>query len=179
MLFFTLTLDTEKKTKFELLYERYGSCMLYVAMDILKDQMEAEDAVHSSFIKILEHLDKITDVYSEKTKSFVLIITEHTAIDMIRKKHSERTISYETWRTEDRQVSRQNEANGFSQENRVVSAIKGMPPLYRDVFLLKYGNGYENREIAGMLGISEASVRKRISRGKKKLEEVLNGEGML
>ena len=59
-----------------------------------------------------------------------------------------------------------------------MTAIKHMPELYRDVFLLKYSSGYENREIADILEISEASVRKRISRGKKKLEVLLNGENM-
>ncbi len=179
MLFFTLTLDTEEKTKFELLYERYHRRMLYLAATMLGDQMAAEDAVHSSFVKILEHLDGIADVDSGRTRRYVLTITERTALDMLRKKHREPMISYEEWAEWEQFLRSQEGFYELPEENQVVLAMKHMPLLYRDVFLLKYSSGYENREIASLLGISEASVRKRLSRGRQKLEEVLNGEGML
>ena len=39
--------------------------------------------------------------------------------------------------------------------------------------MLKYVNGLANKDIAGLLNISEETVRQRISRGKKMLEEKL------
>ena len=110
-------------------------------------------------------------------KRFLLTIIKHTAIDMIRKKNRETNISLEE--LEEWQLpADEGGMAAQSEENRIVTAIKHMPELYRDVFLLKYSSGYENREIADILEISEASVRKRISRGKKKLEVLLNGENM-
>lgn len=45
--------------------------------------------------------------------------------------------------------------------------------LHRDIFLLKYSSCLENSEIAGLCGIQEGTVRQRISRGKKMIEEAL------
>ena len=59
--------------------------MFYVANDILKDNYLAEDAVHKAFLKLINHLDKIWETESQKTKSFIVIITKNIAIDMYRK----------------------------------------------------------------------------------------------
>ncbi|MDE7232630.1 MAG: hypothetical protein K2N37_06115, partial [Lachnospiraceae bacterium] len=42
-----------------------------------------------------------------------------------------------------------------------------------------YIEGYQGREIAKMLTLSEATVRKRLERGRKKLGEMLEQEGAL
>ena len=65
------------------------------------------------------------------------------------------------------------------EENRVIEIIKNMPEQYRGIFLLKYSQEFENREIAKLLGISEALVRKRISRGKALLEKNLKEWGII
>lgn len=59
-------------------------------------------------------------------------------------------------------------------DNRVLDIIKNLPVKYRDVFLLKYSNKMENREIAEILRISEGNVRQRISRGKEMIQEAIN-----
>lgn len=55
--------------------------MFYVANQILKDNFLAEDAVHDSFVKFMENLDKIQDVNCHKTKRFVVIIVRNHAIN--------------------------------------------------------------------------------------------------
>lgn len=180
ILFYTVPLETEaEKTKFELIYEKYHKLMLYVAMEMLNNQMAAEDAVHSAFLKLLHHLDQVEEISGNKTKRFVLTITERTVIDMMRRNKRERKISLDE--VEDWQMPGEFQESYYElpEENRVITAIKNMPKLYQDIFLLKYSSGYENCEISKILDISEDSVRKRISRGKIKLEKILNGEGVL
>ena len=59
MSFHLSIIDTEEdKTKFEVIYEKYHKLMFYVANQILKDNYLAEDAVHDSFVKFIENLDK-------------------------------------------------------------------------------------------------------------------------
>ena len=60
-------------------------------------------------------------------------------------------------------------------ENKIIFVIKSMKDSYRDIFMLKYVHGLENEEIAKVFGIKEETVRQRISRGKKMLEEKLEG----
>ena len=60
-------------------------------------------------------------------------------------------------------------------DNSVLEVLKNLPVMYRDVFLLKYSSRLENKEIARMLRISEANVRKRIERGKAVVQDMLDG----
>ena len=51
----------------------------------------------------------------------------------------------------------------------LIDSIKQLNPIYRDVLLLKYDSCLSNEEIAHLLQISQAVVRKRLERGKKLL----------
>ncbi len=53
-----------------------------------------------------------------------------------------------------------------------------LPDGYRSVLLLKYDNGYSTAEIASMLGLTEENVKKRLQRARKKLQEILEREGV-
>jgi RNA polymerase sigma factor (sigma-70 family) len=47
---------------------------------------------------------------------------------------------------------------------------------YKDVLTLKYVQEFSSEEIAKILDISEATVRKRLERAKRRLEEILGME---
>lgn len=169
--------NEDDKFKFNLLYNTYKQTMFYKAMEILKDEFLAEDAVHHSFIKIIKNLNKIDKVNCQKTKGFIVIITEHTSIDIYRKSAKEKIeIPYD-------EVEYFIEGLGPSveeiyeenNENLIIDAITSLPTNYSTVLKLKYSHGYSNKEISQILSISEENVRQRIFRGKKKLEKVLEG----
>lgn len=180
--FYIASFDEEKdKTKFEQIYEKYHRLMLWRASRLLKDQRDAEDVVHNAFLKIIRVLDRIDLNNEYKTKSFVIVILEHAALDLIRRKKREYGISLDE--LEEWKIPADPEAEArfeqCTEENRVAEVIKNMPGQYREIFLLKYSQEFENREIARLLGISEALVRKRISRGKAFLEKILKERGIL
>lgn len=56
---------------------------------------------------------------------------------------------------------------------RVRSAIQQLPDGFRMVFSLYLLEGYDHREIAGILGISESTSKSQYNRAKKKLKEIL------
>lgn len=66
----------------------------------------------------------------------------------------------------------------ISKENLtgILYCIDSLRPACRDVMLLKFYHGYENREIAKMLDITEDAVRKRIERGRRELKILLEKE---
>ena len=53
--------DTEKMAA---IYERHKSIMYAVAMKILKNPHDAEDAVHNAILPIMRNIDAIKDVDS-------------------------------------------------------------------------------------------------------------------
>lgn len=85
----------EDKSKFEQLYIMYKGLMFHVAMKILKNEFDAEDAVHQAFLSLIENLKKISDVKCPKTRAYIVIITERKAIDIIRSRS--KLVDMEFW----------------------------------------------------------------------------------
>ena len=63
----------------------------------------------------------------------------------------------------------------FANLSNIIKLL--LPFKYREVLLLHYVEGYQGREIAGMLGLSESAVRKRLERGREKLRGLLQETG--
>lgn len=160
----------EEKTKFERLYLHYRALMYHVAYQILHNESDAEDVVHSAFVKIAEHMKKISDPVCPKTQSYVVTIVERKAIDLYRKKKRHGSVPLD----EAALAAAPPEADGG-----LAACILALPPRYRQVILLKYYQGFSCGEIASMLGISLAAARKLDQRAKEKLRQLAEKEGIL
>lgn len=172
---YLMMIDTEEdKRKFVVLYEKYRCFMMTVAIGILNDSYLAEDAVHEAFIKVAKNIEKIGKIEDMATKRYLISIVKTTAIDIYRKRNRQQKkeifLQPEEIETDTIFVKEDIEENG------IVKAIYNLPDKYRDIFLLKYSSGFEYSEIADILNITESTVRQRISRGKKILEEILQKE---
>lgn len=174
MLIYLSMIETEEnKSKFEQIYNKYKQIMFFVANRVLRDEYLSEDAVHQAFIRVIDNLDKIDKIDCHKTKGFIVIIVENIAIDFYRKRKRENNISFDEVEFYIRDIKTESDFI----INDVEEAILKLPINYSVVLRLKYSQGYSNKEISKILKISEGNVRRRISRGKKKLAEILAKEG--
>lgn len=162
-----------EKNSFERMYVNYSREMYYSALCILNNGHDAEDAVHTAFIRVTELLDKINDDDNEKVKAFLIVIAKNIAIDIYRKEHRIKKVSYDELEF----CIHNNNDKLF--ENDIILCIMKLPANYSTVLSLKYLYGYNNAEIGKMLDISEENVRQRIFRGKKKLKQLLIEEGII
>ena len=173
MFLFLLAIDTpEDKSKFEKLYGKYKEIMYYAALGVLKDKYQAEDALSQALFKIIDHLDKIGDIASQKTKGFVITVTEHTAIDCYRKLKRENMAEINEWEAYSQDTQE------FETGNEVEDCINSLPINYAVVLRLRYSAGYSDEEIAEILGITKENVRTRAKRGKQKLGQMLQERGI-
>lgn len=163
--------DPSDKVKFEQLYLHYREFMFQVALNILQNKQDAEDAVHNAFLSIAKNIGKIEETISRRTQGYVFVIVERKAIDLYRerkRKECDELIEDEI---------------GISypppDEHDLVWCITQLPPRYRQAIFLKYSHGYSVKEIADILGISHAAASKLDQRAKKKLEEICREEGIL
>ncbi len=165
----------EDKNKFEEIYNTYRQTMFYLANRIVRDQYLAEDIVHQAFLKIMDNLDKINEINCHKTNGFIVVIVENLSIDFYRKRKRENNLSFD-----EVEIYIEDEKNhDSSMMNGVEEAISKLPLNYLTVLKLKFSHGYSNSEIVEILEISETNVRQRISRGRKKLQEILDREESL
>lgn len=169
MLMYLSMIETpDDKVKFERIYNRYRNLMYHVAYKVLSNHYDAEDAVHQAFVAIIRHLEKISDIDCPETRSFIVLITERKAIDLIRTRHSEKVIPL----NEDL-IGIEIPAPG---DHGLADALAKLPAHYREVLLLRFDNGYSAKELAQMLGMTESGVRKLIGRAKNALGRILEEE---
>lgn len=152
--------------KFEQLYLRYRGMMFYVAMGVLHDGPNAEDAVHQAFLSVLENFEKLPEVESPKTQAYVVTVTERKAIDILR---AEKTYV----ETEMDQLSRE---VPLPCESGLEDAIARLPSRYRKVMLLRYQQGYDTKELARMMDMKQESVEKLLWRAKTRLKQIMEEE---
>ncbi len=167
--FLDLIDDANDLKKFNRLYNQYNQLMYRVANRILKDSALAEDVVHDSFLKIVKHFDKFIDLNCPKTRSLIVTIVEHTAIDAYRKRQrlSESNLEMVDFCLADSKVLE----DSFYSDVEV--ALNRLGVIYKTVLKLKYVQGFTVKEIAVMLEVSESTVQKRIERGKRQLANLL------
>ena len=127
----------EDKSKFEQLYIMYKGLMFHVAMKILKNEFDAEDAVHQAFLSLIENLKKISDVKCPKTRAYIVIITERKAIDIIRSRS--KLVDMEFWE------STYGIEIPLPGDHGLADAMARLPAAYRDILLLRYYNGYRTK----------------------------------
>lgn len=169
MMIYMMAIDTpEERSKFEKIYLSYRGLMYHIAYKILNNQADAEDAVHNAFVKIAEHISKIGDPVCSKTKVFVATIVENKAIDIYRFNKRKQGIEY------------LDDISGISIEENAVHGLAEcmakLSPRYRQVILLKYYQGFSNKEIANLLNITEANAIKIDQRAKKRLRQMYEEE---
>lgn len=163
LIYLSMIESEEDKSKFEQIYLCYRDLMFYVALKILQNEHDAEDAVHQAFLAILESLDKIAEVNSSKTRGFVVVIVERRAIDIIRSRQKIKLAQMD-------EISVEYPVPG---DNPLAVAIAKLPPRYREAILLRYFHGYDTKELARMLDMKRASVDKLLWRAKEKLQKII------
>ena len=166
--FLAMIEDEAQHHTFEQLYYRYRGLMQHCAEALLHDAHLAEDAVNIAFMQIAQNMDKIDQVESSRTKRLMVTIVERKAMTLYARQSREyqRTVSME-------EVG--DVATALEEEPQLAleEAILKLPLAYQQVILLKYSQEYSAKEIAAILGYSVSKGEQMLSRGRRKLREML------
>lgn len=172
MLIYLQMLETEEdQSKFEKLYNMYRDMLFCIAWKILKNEMDAEDAVHQAFVTIAENFSKIGELECPETKSYIVIIVRCRCYDIGRSKKRHQYASYED--------ALSDSVVDYDGPIALASCLAKLNSRYRDALLLKFRLGLTNKEIAAVYKITVDSATKLVQRAKKKLEELCKKEGLL
>ena len=172
MFVYLMMIDSqEEQSKFEKVYLTYKGLMYHVAYKILNNEHDAEDVVHSAFVKIVENIQKIDVPVCQKTQNYVVTIVENKAIDLYRANKRKNSSLY------------LDEISGIEVEatrvHGLAACMAKLTPRYRQIILLKYYQGFSCKEIAKQLDITEANAIKLDQRAKNKLLQICREEGVL
>ncbi len=185
MIYLQLIESEDDKFKFEKIYKQYRNLMFYVAFHLLGNKPDAEDAVHAAFLKVAENLQNLSDAICPKTKSYVVIVTENKAIDILRQRNRHEVQSLDelpenfVYQPHSDKLTTHGFTDELSGDSALAKCILALPPRYKEIILLKYYHGYNLHEIAKMLDITLVNAIKIDQRAKKKLKEFCKKEGLL
>ena len=130
MLGFYLSLidSDDDKNKFEQLYLTYRQDMYKIAYSILKNNADAEDAVHQAFLSIANNFEKILEIPRQEIKAYIVIIIRNTAINLYNenKRNAEHTVELN-----ENDVSVDVNFLEQYEYELLINAIKELPQMYR------------------------------------------------
>ena len=158
-----------RQAQFEL-YRLYSKAMYNICLRMLKDEMNAEDILQNSFVDVFTKLH--TFKHQSSIGAWIKRIVINNCINFLKKKRLEIEELDEKFVnvTEDRPNEERDVKLTVESVNK---AIFLLPEGYRVVFTLYMLEGYDHKEIAEILKVSEATSKSQYSRAKKKLKEIL------
>lgn len=162
---------------FELLVRRYSDRVFALALRMLADRGEAEDAAQEAFIKAWKSMDTLSEPAAVRT--WIFRIAHHECLAVLRRRTSRRTDATDELPETGAQgvgsaqqdprtlPERATESGEAVQALRV--ALTALPDNQRAVWLLAEVDALSYAEIASVVGTSEQAVRGRLSRARASL----------
>lgn len=160
----------DNKAQLEI-YKRYYKAMYNIALRILNNTAEAEDAMQESFLKAFQKLD----TYSGEVTfgAWLKKIVVNHSLDLIKSKKAIISIDSVPEIPEEEDGTDYLEYKDLSVDS-IKQALFSLPEGYRVVLSLYLIEGYDHDEIAQILNINSATSRTQYHRAKKKLAITLN-----
>lgn len=153
-------MDTKE---YERLVTLYLDCIYRIALNGCKNNMDAEDVVQNTFMKLLEKEECFED--DEQAKFWLIRVAMNECKSLWRTSWKRKVTSMEDLSAEPAFV--------MQERSELYYAVRELPVKYRQVVHLYYFEDYSVREIAGIMNLSETAVQNRLLRARQKLKEKL------
>jgi RNA polymerase sigma factor (sigma-70 family) len=153
------SLANDRKAQYEL-FMSYKDAMYTIVYRLTGNAQDAEDILQEGFIKVFQNLKSFKG--ESTVGAWMKTIFVRTALEKLRK-----TIHFlDIEEAHGKQHSFDDGLTGELLEKAILDLDNG----YRTVFLLVEVEGYQHKEVASMLGISEGTSKSQLARAKKKLQ---------
>lgn len=154
------------------LYHKYVRAMYHTVIRMVPNRMDAEDIVQESFVKVFQKLHTFKG--DSTLGAWIKRITINNALNHIRKN---KRVIMEDLNTQPDVPAPQVEKNSLPLDpKRIHQAIKQLPEGCRVVFNLRLLEGFQHKEIADFMGITESTSKTQYRRAKQLLQKALKEE---
>lgn len=149
------------------LYELYATDVLRMCYFYLADRQKAEDVVQDVFVRLMTTNPILQP---GKEKAWLLKVAMNRCRDLWRGAWLKRVVlgspTFEL-------IPAPDEFSQIGDRQEMMAAINKLPAMFKEVILLHYYQGYGISDISDMMDLPEGTISSRLSRARKKLEEVL------
>ena len=162
----------DRKAQRELYKTFYGK-MMSVCYRYSNNSEDAKDILQDGFVKVFGNLKKYN--FTGSLEGWIRRIIVNTAIDHYRKHKNVHFIDDEEgFILENSKTESADSIYSQFGEEVIIEAIQALSPSYRAVFNLNAIEGFQHKEIAEKLGISEGTSKSNLAKAKKNLRKILN-----
>ena len=149
------------------LYELYATDVLRMCYFYLADRQKAEDVVQDVFVRLMTTNPPLQP---GKEKSWLLKVAMNRCRDLWRGAWLKRVVlggpAFEL-------IPAPDEYSRIGDRQEMMNAINKLQPMFKEVILLHYYQGFGISDIAEMMDLPEGTISSMLSRASKKLEEVI------
>ncbi|WP_121604029.1 RNA polymerase sigma factor [Virgibacillus sp. Bac332] len=154
---------------FKNLYDRFADYSLRTAFAITKNQSDASDIVQETFIRVYRNIDSYDMSRSFKAWFYQILINETRRY---MKKKTKQARSIESDQLLDFLHQQTEEAYHFDD---LYLAMDKLEENHRTVIILKYLNGFTEKDIAEVLELNVNTVKSRLFKARKQLKGMMGG----
>lgn len=167
---------------FEKLIERYRVRIYSICLRLLCDANEAGEAAQETMVKVYLSLKHYH--FRSSFATWVYTLARNTALDQRRRAERRKDISLDELPDGGECLVMVEDRTGEALEQRelrreLAEMIRQLPEEQRRCLILKDIDGYSCEEIAGIVGISEGTVKSRLHRGRDRLQKMIRESGLL
>lgn len=146
-----------------------------IALAIVRDVPASEDVAQEAFLSAWQNLRRLKN--PDSFLPWLRQITRNLARDHLRAQGRRREPAGDVERllaqVADPHPEPAERAAEAEQQAVAAAVIDSLPEESREVLLLYYREGQSSRQVAGLLGLQDAAVRKRLSRARERVREEL------
>jgi len=171
IIIFFSSLTGDEKDFINKIFSKMNVKMYNISFDILKNKFDAEEAVAQTFIKIMENLEKISNLPRPQIEPYCVVILKNETMNIIRKR--KKSIFVEDLNYLDRDQSDYNLEEDYLKtvnKEQLISYINRLSDFEKFFIHLRFVNEMKYKDISELLEISEEAAKKRSQRILKKLQ---------
>lgn len=157
------------------LYDGFSGSMTLVCRRYVKNEQDAEELMLNGFYKFFRSLASFQYKSEGELTAWIKKIMINECLMFLRKKMGFTLVSDST--AED--ISFPDETLDRLAAEEIFRLILDLPAGYRTIFNLHAIEGWEHKQIAGMLGISEGTSKSQLNKARKLLQKNLSQQGMI
>src|SRR6516225_1700263 len=164
---------------FEELVHRHEQRIYRVAMGIIGNHEDAEEAIQQTFLKVYQHLGGFQR--SSKFTTWMTRIAINEALQIRRRRRP--TVSLDDPQVSDEGVMPRELRDWHDDPGKIYDkqqireiverAIQSLPTIYREAFVLRDVQGLTSEEAAAALGIGVSALKTRLLRARLMMREAL------
>ena len=174
--------DEYDRMNFERIYTKYADDVFKRICKLVKNKQDAEDVMQETWLTIAENIEFYRAKEDDSIRAYILRIARNQSITLYHAKQKEEQLRCD--------IDSVDLTDSYDYENilfnvcdkidvsTISKCIDCLDEIYSDVLNYFYLHNHTVKEISKILKLKEVTVRARLTRGRIKLLQILEGRNL-